>query len=128
MQVFSFMNLHYKSVMIDKITNHNNTNRSNKPQYKYIRENRDVSLPKSLIKFVNCQYNLIETVIAIFFFFPSYKLPIMGHFRLYVGVIKIQSQYEDVHANVESIINRKRTKNNYCFAFHIMNTFSYNSV
>ena len=121
------MNLYYKSVMVDKITNHSNTNHSNKPQYKYIRENRDVSLAKSLIKFVNCQYNLIETVISIFFFFPSYKLPIMEHLR-YVGVIKIQSQYEYLHANVESIINRKRTKNNYCFTFHIVNTFSYNSV
>ena len=95
--LFSLMNLYYKSVMIDNITNHNK--HSNKPQYKYIRENRDVSLAKPLIKFINCQYNFIETVIAIFFFFPSYKLPIMEHLRLYVGVIKIQSQYEYLHAN-----------------------------
>jgi hypothetical protein len=36
--LFSLMNLYYKPVIVDKITNHNKTNRSNKSQYKYIRE------------------------------------------------------------------------------------------
>ena len=45
---------------------------------------------------------LNETEYTYFFFFPPYKLPIMEHLRLYVGVIKIQSQYEYLHAKVES--------------------------
>jgi hypothetical protein len=59
------MNLHYKSVIIDKITNHNNTNRANKSQYKYIREKQERIAREISNLIVNCQVSLNETVISI---------------------------------------------------------------
>jgi sarcosine oxidase delta subunit len=61
--LFTYMNLHYKPVIVDKITNHNNTNHPNKPQYKYIRENPGRFAREIWNLIVNCEVNLNETVI-----------------------------------------------------------------
>jgi hypothetical protein len=92
--------------------------------YSYSYNNPNPNPNHNFIATDTISYLITWLPIQKFLFFPSYKLPIMEHLRLYVGVIKIQSQYEYLHMNfISRHCNNPNPNHNHYFI--ATNTISY---